>query len=163
MPRGHLRVEEVSQIIILLREGYSQREVAQILNTNKSVVQRAAARHRTTGSLKRKRGQGAKRKTTAREDHYIELQALRKRFVTSRELKNYLRLATGKEISTKTVRRRLKEVNLIARKPATGPILTALHKINRLSFCLNHQEWNERQWDSVLFTDESRFHISNNE
>jgi transposase len=139
MPRRHLRVEEVSQTIILLREGYSQREVAQILNTNKSVVQRAAARHRTTGSLKRKRGQGAKRKTTAREDHYIELQALRKRFVTSRELKNDLRLATGKEISTKTVRRRLKEVNLIARKPATGPILTALHKINRLSFCLNHQ------------------------
>jgi transposase len=160
MPRRHLRVEEVSQTIILLREGYSQREVAQIL---KSVVQRAAARHRTTGSLKRKRGQGANRKTTAREDHYIELQALRKRFVTSRELKNDLRLATGKEISTKTVRRRLKEVNLIARKPATGPILTALHKINRLCFCLNHREWNERQWDSVLFTDEFRFHIFNND
>jgi transposase len=63
MPRRHLRVEEVSQIIIVLREGYSQRKVAQILNTNKSVVQRAAARHRTTGSFKR-RGQG-KRKTTA--------------------------------------------------------------------------------------------------
>jgi transcriptional regulator len=38
MPRRHLRVAKVSQIIILLREGYSQREVAQILNTNKSVV-----------------------------------------------------------------------------------------------------------------------------
>jgi transposase len=49
------------------------REVAQILNTNKSVVQRAAARHRTTGSFDRMRGQGAKRITTAREDHYIEL------------------------------------------------------------------------------------------
>jgi hypothetical protein len=58
-------------------------------------------------------------------------------------------LATGKEVSTKTVRRRLKEVNLIARKLATGPILTALHKRNRLSFCLNHQEWNEGEWDSL--------------
>jgi transposase len=86
----------MSQIIILPQEGYSQREVTQILNTNKSVVQRAAARHRTTGSFNRRRGQGAKRKTPAREDHYIELQALRKRFVTSRELKNDLRLATGK-------------------------------------------------------------------
>lgn len=163
MVRRHFRAEEVSQIIILLREGYSQREVAQKLNTNKSVVQRAAARHRVTGSFKRRRGQGAKRKTTAREDRFIELQALRKRFVTSRELKNDLRLATGKEISTKTVRRRLKEVNLIARQPATGPILTALHKRNRLNFCLNHQEWVERHWSSVLFTDESRFHISNND
>jgi hypothetical protein len=44
-------------------------------------------------------------------------------------------------MSTKTVRRRLKEVHLIARQPATGPILTALHKTTRLSFCLNHQEW----------------------
>jgi hypothetical protein len=52
--------------------------------------------NRTTGSFNRRRGQGAKRKTPAREDHYIELQALRKRFVTSRELKNDLRLATGK-------------------------------------------------------------------
>jgi hypothetical protein len=95
-----------------------------------------------------------KRKTTAREDHYIELQALRKRFVTSRELKNdlrWLRLDSRKEISTKTVRRMLKEVNLIARKPATGPILTALHERNRLSFFLNHQLWNER------------FQISNND
>jgi hypothetical protein len=58
-------------------------------------------------------------------------------------------------MSTKTARRRLKEVNLIAKQPATGPILTALHKITRLFFCLNHQEWNETQWDSVLFTDES--------
>jgi hypothetical protein len=130
------------------------------------VVQRAAARHRTTGSFNRRRGQGAKRKTTAREDHYIELQALRKRFVTSRELKNdlrWLRLDSRKEISTKTVRRMLKEVNLIARKPATGPILTALHERNRLSYFLNHQLWNERYWDSVLFTNESRFQISNND
>jgi hypothetical protein len=37
-------------------------------------------------------------------------------------------LDTRKEISTKTIRRMLKEVNLIARKPATGPILTALQK-----------------------------------
>jgi hypothetical protein len=68
------------------------------------VVQRAAARHRTTGSFDRRRGQGAKRKTTAREDQYIDLQALMERFVTSRELKNYLRclrLDTRKEISTK--------------------------------------------------------------
>jgi transposase len=86
----------MSQIIILPQEGYSQGEVTQILNTNKSVVQRAAARRRTTGSFNRRRGPGAKRKTPAREDHYIELQALRKRFVTSRELKNDLRLAIGK-------------------------------------------------------------------
>jgi transposase len=71
MLRRHLRVEEVSQIIILLREGYSQREVAHILTTKKSVVQRACPRHRTAGSFNRRR-QGAKRKTTTREDHYIE-------------------------------------------------------------------------------------------
>jgi hypothetical protein len=57
----------------------------------------------------------------------------------------------------------LKEVNLIARKPATGPILTALHERNRLSFFLNHQLWNEKYWDSVLFINQSRFQISNND
>jgi uncharacterized protein YerC len=127
------------------------------------VVQRAAASIGSLAVLTEEEDKVLKEKQPpGKITTYIELQALRKRFVTSRELKNdlrWLRLDTRKEISTKTVRRMLKEVNLIARKPATGPILTALHKINRLSFCLNHQEWNERQWDSVLFTDESRFHI----
>jgi IS30 family transposase len=58
----------VSQIIIL-REKYSQREVAQILNTNQSVVQRTIARHRTICSFNKRRRQGANGETTAREDH----------------------------------------------------------------------------------------------
>jgi transposase len=70
MPRWHLRVEELSQIIVFLCEGYSQREVAQVLNNNKSVVQRTASRHRSTGCFNRKRGQGANRKSTTKEDDY---------------------------------------------------------------------------------------------
>jgi hypothetical protein len=100
------------------------------------VIQRAAARHRTTASFNR-RGQGAERKATAEEDHYIQLQVLRKRFVSPQEVKNDLRLATGEEISTRTVRKRCKEINSISKQPATGSILTALHKGNGLFFCLN--------------------------
>jgi hypothetical protein len=125
------------------------------------VVQRAAASIGSLAVLTEEEDKVLKEKQPpGKITTYIELQALRKRFVTSRELKNdlrWLRLDTRKEISTKTVRRMLKEVNLVARKPAAGPIFTTLHKRNRLSFFLNHQLWNERHWDSVLFTNESRF------
>lgn len=49
-------------MIIFLREEYLQREVAEILNTNKSVVDRPTTQFKNTGSFKRRPGEDAKRK-----------------------------------------------------------------------------------------------------
>nr|KAG5703558.1 hypothetical protein BaRGS_000943 [Batillaria attramentaria] len=32
-----------------------------------------------------------------------------------------------------------------------------------MAFCRNHQRWNRQLWDRVLFTDESRFTLSNSD
>jgi hypothetical protein len=57
-------------------------------------------------------------------------------------------------ISQDTIRRRLAEHQLLPYVPATGPLLTAEH---RLEFAHAHLNWQEADWTRVLFTNESRF------
>ena len=47
-----------------------------------------------------------------------------------------------------------------ARRPAIGPILTRAYRIQRLEFREIHLNWEMRDCESVLFTNESRFHLS---
>ena len=65
-----------------------------------------------------------------------------------------------KRISGHTVRRRLKESRLSARRPYRGPVLTRRHRTQRLQWARGHLQWNRLRWRGVLFSDESRFHLS---
>jgi len=47
-----------------------------------------------------------------------------------------------------------------ARRPATVVILTRVLRFLRLEFTENHLNWEMRDWESVLFTNKSRFHLS---
>ena len=47
-----------------------------------------------------------------------------------------------------------------ARHLARGPILTRQHRARWYEFAQEHQNWRLQDWHTVLFTDESRFHLS---
>ena len=79
---------------------------------------------------------------------------------TARALQNDLQQATGVNVSAQTIRNRLHEGGLRARRPVVCPVLTAQHRGARLAFAIEHQNWHVRHWRPVLFTDESRFTLS---
>ena len=60
-------------------------------------------------------------------------------------------------MSTQTVRNRLHEFGLIARRPAVRVPLTRQLVQDQLDFARTHFRWTTRDWTPVLFTDESRF------
>ena len=62
-----------------------------------------------------------------------------------------------RQISAQTVRRRLWRFGIVARRPARRPILTFQHRQRRLLWARQHLRLPLRQWNRVLFTDESRF------
>ena len=64
---------------------------------------------------------------------------------------------TAERISTQTVRNRLHELGLNARRPALHIPLTRQHLQDRLDFARTHVRWTIRYWMPVPFTDESRF------
>ncbi|GFX23415.1 transposable element Tcb2 transposase [Trichonephila clavipes] len=65
-----------------------------------------------------------------------------------------------KQISRKTVTRRLRGGGLYARRPVVCVPLTRQHRTARLQWCREHHNWTEQDWACVLFSDESRFSLS---
>ncbi|GFU05687.1 transposable element Tcb2 transposase [Trichonephila clavipes] len=65
-----------------------------------------------------------------------------------------------KQISRKTVAKRLRGGGLYARRPVVYVPLTRQHRTARLQWCREHHNWTEQDWACVLFSDESRFRLS---
>ncbi|GFX68051.1 transposable element Tcb2 transposase [Trichonephila clavipes] len=103
---------------------------------------------------------GRVRSTTPAEDRYIVLSAKRNRRTTTQQVANQFHAASGKQISRKTVARRLIGRGLYARRPVVCVPLTRQHRTARLQWCREHHNWTEQDWACVLFSDESRFSLS---
>ncbi|GFV99084.1 transposable element Tcb2 transposase [Trichonephila clavipes] len=97
---------------------------------------------------------------TPAEDRYIVLSAKRNRRTTAQQVANQFLAASGKQISRKTVARRLRGGGLYARRPVVCVPLTRQHRTARLQWCREHHNWTEQDWACILFSDESRFSLS---
>ncbi|GFV46858.1 transposable element Tcb1 transposase [Trichonephila clavipes] len=102
----------------------------------------------------RRHGGGRVRGTTPAEDRYIVLSAKRNRRTTAQQVANQFLAASGKQISRKTVARRLRGGGLYPRRPVVCVPLTRQHRTARLQWCREHHNWTEQDWAYVLFSDE---------
>ena len=64
-----------------------------------------------------------------------------------------------RRISSQTVIEGLSEHEIRARRPCVGPQLLPRHRPARLQWRRAHLAWQARQWNWVLFYDESRFFL----
>ncbi|GFV85628.1 HTH_Tnp_Tc3_2 domain-containing protein [Trichonephila clavipes] len=112
------------QIIGKIEEGRKITDVAREFDIAHNVVSRLWKSFKTTGMCSRRHGGGRVRNTTPAEDRYIVLSAKRKRHTTAQQVANSFLAASGKQISRKTVARRLRGGGLYARRPAVCVPLT---------------------------------------
>ncbi|GFT82575.1 transposable element Tc1 transposase [Trichonephila clavipes] len=98
---------------------------------------------KTTGMCSRRHGEGRVRSTTPAEHKYIVLLAKRNRRTTAQQVANQFLAASGKQISRKTVARRLRRGGLYARRPIVCVPLTRQHRTARLQWCREHHNWTE--------------------
>ncbi|GFY18994.1 transposable element Tcb2 transposase [Trichonephila clavipes] len=137
------------------REGRKITDVAREFDIAPSVVLRLWKSFKTTGMCSRRHGGGRVRSTTPAKDIYIVLSAKRNRRTTAQQVANQFLAASGKQISRKTVARRLRGGGLYARRPVVCVPLTRQHRTARLQWCREHHNWTEQDWACVLFSDES--------
>ena len=67
----------------------------------------------------------------------------------------------GRPVSGQTIRNRLREHGVRARRQYVGPVLTQRHRLARNDWARNHLGWTRQQWSNVIFSDESRFTLDN--
>ncbi|GFS50139.1 transposable element Tcb1 transposase [Trichonephila clavipes] len=158
--RHHIDDFMRGRIIGKIEEGRKITDVVREFDIAHSVVSRLWKSFKTTGMCSRRHGGGRVRSTTPAEDRYIVLSAKRNRRTTAQQVANQFLAASGKQISRKTVARRLRRGGLYARRPVVCVPLTRQHRTARLQWCHEHHNWTEQDWACVLFSDESRFSLS---
>ncbi|GFS92460.1 transposable element Tc1 transposase [Trichonephila clavipes] len=93
--------------------------------------------------------------TASREDRQIVRMAVTDRSVTSRTVAQHIESLTHHSVSARTIRRRLQQSGLSARRPLLGLLLTQNHRRLRSQWCDERRMW-VVEWNEAVFTDESR-------
>ncbi|GFY36176.1 transposable element Tc1 transposase [Trichonephila clavipes] len=81
--------------------------------------------------------------------------AVTDRSVTSRTVAQQIESVMHHSVSARTIRRRLQQSDLSARRPLLGLPLTQKHKRLRYQWCDEREMW-AAEWNEIVFTDESR-------
>lgn len=157
--RKELSSETRNSIIILREEGYKLKEIAKRLKVSIGGVQRALSRHAQTGSNATLPRSGRRKATSHAEDKYVRVSSLRNRRLTVPQLTAQLNSTRQKPVSKSTVRRRLTAAGLHGRISSRKPLLRLQNKQKRLRWAQEHANWTKEQWNTVLWTDESKFQL----
>lgn len=160
MAKGsELTPEKKSVIVALSKEGLSTRKIASRIGFHHSTVSRLLKKAQETGKTDRIPGRGRKRASTNADDRILKRMCLSDRHLSSTELKRDWQDATGVRVSSRTVRNRLCEVGLNARRPRKKPLLTKKMRLQRLEWAREHEGWTKNMWNKVIFSDESKFNL----
>ncbi len=142
----------------MLTAGMSTRAVAHELNVQFSTISRLQRRFREFGSTSN-RPHNRRHVTTPAQDLHIQHLHLQDRLRPATRTAAATIGLYNQRISAQTVRNRLREAHLHARRPQWGLDLTAVRHCNRLEWANAHIRWRLALWRGVLFTDESRISL----
>lgn len=153
----HCTDQERSIIRNLSQKGKSQRQIAETIGKSQHFVFNALR------PQNQRLKTGRPRKTTNKDDDHIKLMSAKDPFKSAGAIK----IELGLPISTRTVRRRLEEKNLLGRHSRKVPLLTKKQKKNRINFAKNHESWdglqNAKKWRNILWSDESKINMIGND
>ena len=153
--------EQIQQWIVrLLANGNFQREVARILGVSQGCICKILRRNRETGRPHQRKCGRSMKISTPREDHQLLRMVKMNCFITAPRLRMQMIRRFGRQMSVRTIRRRLLAAEYWSRRPARCPRLTLEHRRRRPPWVgRRHRMWDLRQWRHCIFSDESRFSL----
>lgn len=146
----------------LSRRGMSQVEIANLLKLSRCAIQNALKIVKETKKYDSRPRKPRKRKTTPREDRSLVVMSLKNRRLGSKELTGRFNEQFNKNISPRTIRRRLNKAGLRGCKARKKPWLSPKNISKRYKWAKEHQNWSYEDWSRVVWSDESNIEVSSN-
>lgn len=143
------------QIIGMHSTGMSYKAIGRQIGYHYTVISRLVRKHAATQEVRDRPRTGRPTVTTDRENRSLGRLVRRNPFANSTYLKQ--QWLPGRQISSRTVRNRLRDDGLRSRRVIRRPLLTDRHRRERLNWCRARQNWNLRNWRKIHWSDESRF------
>jgi transposase len=157
----HLSDIDIAKILGLDKAGQSQRAIAKHMKCSLKAVQNALNNFDFDTFQGRHPRREYQRKTTAREDRYIERIIKQNDSVPLRDITNIVAQKVL-PISKSTLIRRRSEAGLGSYIAAKKPGLRAENVEKRLQWALEHQHWTIERWKRVIWSDESSLWVGVN-
>ncbi|KFM62380.1 Transposable element Tcb1 transposase, partial [Stegodyphus mimosarum] len=143
--------------IVAYREcGLSFREIGSRVGRNQTTVMRICDRWMQEGTTDRCVRSHPPQCTTSCVDRNIVRMAVTDRSVTSRTIAQHIQSVTHHPVSARTIRRRLQQSGLSARRPLFRLPLTQNHRRLRRQWCNERRIWTA-ECNEIIFIDQSRF------
>ena len=135
------RIDTATRNIVIgrLQTGELQNAVARLYNVHRSTISRLLQQYQQSGSTADHQRSGRPKITSAAEDRYIRVLHMRNRTVTARATAS--NVPGLRRISAQTVRNRLHENGLCARRPYFGAVLRRRHRLARVRWCYRVSGW----------------------
>ena len=149
MPKSrNFSVLERNCIIILHEEGYSQRQIAEKVRGSQTGVGDVIRRYKSNkmgDDMKDCPRPGRPRITSRRQDRILRRLSLQNRKKNAVQLRKEWAELTGKNVSSRTTRRRLVQHGLRSRKARRKPLISPAQKRKRFVWAKIHRQWSKRQ------------------
>lgn len=152
---------ERRQIVILREEGISVGRIARRFRCCRQTVYRVCKRHEETGNERKLPRGGRPRVTTNREDRRLLTIARLMRFNPVKILAGHWCQRIGRNVSTRTARRRLRSARVFSRVARRKPFISLVNRQRRVQWAARVRHWTvQDNWRHIVFSDESRFNLS---
>ncbi|GFV63391.1 transposable element Tc1 transposase [Trichonephila clavipes] len=151
------------KIIHLKEEDYSMRQISAKVPCGLSTVVRTSEIFSEANFILDRGRSGRPRKTSLREDRLLRRISLSNRKLNFLQILKQWTLTSNVSVCPRTVRGRLLEIGLRGCKARPKPLLTEFQRKKRLTWAREHSLWTIKDWEKVIFSDESQFCISGNQ
>ena len=84
---------------------------------------------------------------------------IRDRFRPATSIIDELNINYGISVSVSTVKRTLADFGMHGRIARWKPFLSAANRKTCLQFALDYKDWTVKDWDKIIFSDESKFYL----
>lgn len=159
-PRGkELPIEMKNLIIKHHNEGKSIRKVAELIDRSPATVQKILKKYEIFGTLDNMARSGRPRTFTEQESRLIIRKVKKNPKISAPKLQTEIGEEMGKQCNAETIRRALHKAGYNANAIRKKPYVSKVNRQKRLEFAKGHTQCEMAFWNSVIFSDESKFNI----